>query len=50
MEEIDGDTPVQQKQLRERQRPRDVFTNTLFSISFLQVVTPLIMTVRSGGL
>ena len=50
MEEIDGDAPAQQKQLRERHRPPDVFTNTFFDISVLQVVTALIRTIRSGGL
>ena len=46
----DGDAPAQQKQLRERQQPPDVFTNTLFTISVLQAVTALIRTIRSGGL
>ena len=33
MEEIDGDAPAQQKQLRERQRPPDIFTNACLGIS-----------------
>ena len=32
MEEIDGDAPAQQKQLRERQRPPDIFTNAFLGI------------------
>ena len=50
MEEIDGDAPAQQQQLREHQRRPVVFTNALLSISVSQVVTALIGTVRSGGL
>ena len=50
MEEIDGDAPAQQKQLREHQPPPDFSSNTLFPISVSQVVTALIGTVRSGGL
>ena len=48
MEEIDGDAPAQQQQLRKRQRPPVVFTNTLLANSVSQVVTALIGTVRFG--
>ena len=37
MEEIDGDAPAQQHQLRERRRPPVVFTNT-FLLFLFQVV------------
>ena len=49
-DKCDGDAPSQQQQLRERQRPPIVFTNTLLANSVSQVVTALIRTVRSEGL